>query len=167
MINIVTKNINTDINSSSDEYKIGLFAGQFSTFGADAYGRTPVSNNISIDLYYNHAQSYGYPAFDNTHNYSFDINTTGASAKLNLNDTDILAIRFAADYRDFDARYFYTASSFDKSKEQVNRLFGQTYLRINSFENHSIVANLGIIRTTDDFVFNPAFALSFTFSDKK
>lgn len=177
VINIVTRNMSTYLpkgkpltmhgkpyetkqikNEDRETYNLGLFVGQFSTYGVDVFAQTPTSSNINIDTYFNHSESYGYPAFDNTHNYGFNINTGGGSLNFTLNESDYLAVRLSADFRDFDARYFYTASSFDKSKERVGRYFGQTKLRIRSYEGHDITANLGLIYTTDYFAFNPAFA---------
>lgn len=118
----------------------------------------PNSNdNLYYDISYSHSESFGHPAFNNTHNYGFNIHTGGTSFNFKLNDFDYFAFRLSSDFREFDARYFYTASSFDKSKEEVGRYFGQTKLRIRSYEGHDITANLGLIYTIDDFVFNPAF----------
>lgn len=153
-INVKTDTTNYD---GREIYKLGLSVGQFSTYGVDVFAHTPISQFIHIDTYYNHSESYGYPAFNNTHNYGFNINTGGGSLNFTLNETDYFAFRLSVDFRDFDARYFYTASTADKSKEQVGRYFGQTKLRIRSYEGHDITANLGLIYTVDDFAFNPAF----------
>lgn len=134
----------------------GLSLGQFSTYGINYYVQVG-NSNVHIDAAYNHNESYGYPAFNNTHNYGFSNHTGGTSFNFTTNETDYIAYRFAADYRYFDARYFYTASSFDKSQERVERYFGQTKFRIRSYEGHDITANLGLIYTIDDFAFNPAF----------
>ena len=152
-------NVKTDTTKYDDRkiYKLGLYVGQFSTYGVDVFAHTPTSQYIHIDTYLNHSESYGYPAFDNTHNYGFNINTGGGSLNFTLNESDFFSIRLSADFREFDARYFYTASSFDKSKERVERYFGQTKFRIRSYEGHDIIGNLGLIYTKDDFIFNPAF----------
>lgn len=117
----------------------------------------PNSNdNLYYDISYSHSESFGHPAFNNTHNYGFNIHTGGTSFNFKLNDFDYFAFRLSSDFREFDARYFYTASPLDKSNEQIGRYYGQTKLRISSYEGHDITANLGLIYTTDDFVFNPA-----------
>ncbi|PKL79537.1 MAG: hypothetical protein CVV25_07685 [Ignavibacteriae bacterium HGW-Ignavibacteriae-4] len=137
---------------------LGLSVGQYSTFAGKLYGlATFGGGGFNLEFSYDHSESYGYPAFNNTHNYSFDIRNFGTSLNFELNDKDYLAFRFSKDSREFDARYFYTASSFDKSKEKVERYFGQTKLSIGSYKGHDITANLGLIYTTDDFVFNPDF----------
>ena len=150
------KEIDTTKFDDRTNYKLGVTAGQFSTYGLDMFVNV-TDYNFAIDCYYNHSQSYGYPVFNNTHNYGFNIHTGGMSLNSTINETDYFAFRISADVKKFDARYFYTASSFDKSKEQVNRFFGQTKLKIGSYEGHDITANLGLIYTTDDFVFNPDF----------
>lgn len=153
------KYIEKDTTSKKDYVAgtVGLSIGQFSTYGINYYAQAATSSNVHIDIAYNHNESYGYPAFNNTHNYGFSNHTGGTSFNVTINETDYIAYRFAADYRDFDARYFYTASTADKSKEKVGRYFGQTKLRIRSYEGHDITANLGLIYTVDDFSFNPAF----------
>lgn len=140
-----------------EEGILGISIGQYSTYGINYFSQASTGSNVHIDIAYNHNESYGYPAFNNTHNYGFNNHTGGMSINETMNETDYIAYRFAADYRYFDARYFYTASSFDKSKERVERYFGQTKFRIRSYEGHDIIGNLGLIYTTDDFVFNPDF----------
>lgn len=135
---------------------LGLTVGDYSTYQLTAF--LPVVNeNLYYDVNYTYSGSYGYPAFNNTHNYGFDIHTGGASVNYKFNENDFIALRLAADIRDFDARYYYTASPLDKSNEKVSRYYGQTKLKIGSFTNHTIIANLGLIYTEDNFVFNPAF----------
>lgn len=150
-----------DTNSTSENIGISpklfeLSVGDYSTYQLNTF--IPFStDNIYYDFSYSHAESYGYPAFQKTHNYGFNINTATTSINFKLNDDDFLAFRLAADIRDFDAKYFYTASTYDKSKEKVSRFFGQSKLKIASYDNHNINANLGIIYTEDNFVFNPDF----------
>jgi len=130
--------------------------GDFSTYKTGIM--IPISNdNLYYDISYSHSESFGHPAFNNTHNYGFNIHTGGTSFNFKLNDFDYFAFRLSSDFREFDARYFYTASPLDKSNEQIGRYYGQTKLRISSYEGHDITANLGLIYTSDDFVFNPAF----------
>lgn len=186
VINIVTKNVSDYIvspnlgcipnvteliknrNEQFNYLNLDLLGGQFSTYlfdlyflksGFDFYETEEARKKLyfNFETFYNHSKSYGYPAFDNTHNYGFNIYTGGTSFNFKLNDNDYFALRFSGDWREFDARYFYTASPLDKSKEQVDRYFGQSKLKIGSYEGHDITANLGLIYTTDDFVFNPAF----------
>lgn len=145
-------------NSDQIKYlQLDLSIAQYSTYGIDFYINSANAGGVLFDVFYNHNESYGYPAFNNTHNYGFNIHTGGTSFNFKLNDKDYFAFRLSVDFRDFDARYFYTASTADKSKEQVGRYFGQTKLRIRSYEGHDITANLGLIYTVDDFAFNPAF----------
>jgi outer membrane cobalamin receptor len=144
----------------SDQIKhlqLDLSIAQYSTYGIDFYFNSTNRGDVIFDIFYNHNESYGYPAFNNSHNYGFNIHTGGTSFSFKLNENDYFAFRITGDWREFDARYFYTASPLDKSKEQVDRYFTQTKLKIGSYEGHDITANLGLIYTTDDFVFNPAF----------
>lgn len=150
--------VKNDLRESIKSIDLGLSVGQYSTYAGKFYSlATFGGGGVNFEMFYDHSESYGYHAFNNSHNYGFNIHTGGTSFSFKLNDNDYFAFRITGDWREFDARYFYTASSFDKSKEQVDRYFTQTKLKIGSYEGHDITANLGLIYTTDDFVFNPAF----------
>lgn len=66
-------------------------------------------------------------------------------------------LRLGYDRRDFNAKYFYTTSSFDESIEEIERYWGQLSTRkeMNTF---ALVMDGMIQQTTDVFTFNPNFA---------
>ena len=86
----------------------------------------------------------------------FDIQTVGLTLGYRPNNKWNIAMRSAHDQRDFDARYYYTVSTFDKSNEQVNNWWHQA--SISHLGNKS-VSSLQIAHkhTTDRFEFSPDF----------
>ncbi len=82
------------------------------------------------------------------------------------NNLRVLA-RVGANVRDFNAKYFYTASTFDESREIVNTLWSQVSIiksKTSQGEHDALrlaplqpnwEVNLGMRRTQDEFDFNP------------
>lgn len=65
------------------------------------------------------------------------------------------SIRVSRDMRDFDARYFYTRSTFDRSTEEVNRLWGQAMLKYELTKTQNLRFNASYGLTSDEFYFTP------------
>jgi vitamin B12 transporter len=68
--------------------------------------------------------------------------------------------RFGGDFRDFSAKYFYTSSPYDESKEWVNAYWTQGAITRNT-ANGKTELNFSYRNNTDSFVFNPLFAPNF------
>jgi iron complex outermembrane receptor protein len=89
----------------------------------------------------------------NTH---FDIKTLGFSFSHAFNDQISLNLRTAYNASSFNARYFYTNSPFDQSKEMVNQWFNQLQL-VRISENGVTDLNFSFKRNRDEFIFSPDF----------
>ncbi len=90
------------------------------------------------------------------YNTFFDIQTVGASLAYELTDRTRIKAFSSFDHRDFDARYFYTTSTFDKSTEIVGNWFNRVQIeRINDKGVTDI--NASYKHNTDEFVFSPDF----------
>lgn len=91
------------------------------------------------------------------YNTFFDIEdyTFGANYKANKN-WEVNA-RYAKDKRDFDAKYFYTASAYDESYEENSFELGQIGVTNN---NNAGTTKVDVVHRvgTDFFEFNPLFA---------
>lgn len=74
-------------------------------------------------------------------------------------------IRGAWDDRDFAARYFYTRSPFDLSRESVSRAFTMAGIEYEGLRGSDSYLRLGYQVTTDSFLFNPAFTGNFHTTD--
>lgn len=103
--------------------------------------------------------------------FGTDFNLQQYSLYGSYSPTDKLRVlaRAGVNTRDFNAKYFYTASAFDESREVVNTLWSQVslikYKHINGKHEALRMSplqpnwelNLGLRRTQDEFDFNPLF----------
>ncbi len=99
-----------------------------------------IDTNTTLEAYYNF----------------FDINTVGASASYGLMDQVRLSVQTSFDHRDVGARYWYTASAFDKSVETIANWWNRVQVAIVS-DKSSTDINLAHKQNTDEFVFSPDF----------
>lgn len=144
--------------------------GEESLFMSDAniyYQNNKLILNASSKINQSLGQEFVNPNFgknaaaDSLFYTKFNLQNLSASAAYLINDEWKVQGRFSYDFRKFGAKYFYTASTFDESKEQVNSLWSQVNVFRNHFKgqfNNATEINLGYRKTYDDFLFNPAFA---------
>lgn len=84
----------------------------------------------------------------------FNIGNASVSAGMQLTDRWDLSVRSAYDVRDFNARYFYTASPYDEATERVAAWWNQFQLARHS--DHQVTTLKGSFKhNTDDYVFSP------------
>ena len=106
-------------------------------------------------------QRFRNPNFDlgnsvnETYNTFFDIQTYSGSVNYHFNDSTRLYVRGGFDKRDFDAKYFYTQSSLDESKEATDHQWYQASLRSQT-KSGTRTFGLAFKNTNDVFDFNPA-----------
>ncbi len=97
------------------------------------------------------------PSDDSIQHNTFDLNTYTLAAAYLPNRHWKLEWRSSLDRRDFAAKYFYTASIFDESQEEVSAYWHQLNVE-RKRKSHSSQLSLGYKQTKDVFVFNPLFA---------
>lgn len=90
---------------------------------------------------------------DSTYQSYFDIKNYTLSG-IYMKDAWKVYLRGAMDVRDFDAKYFYTASSFDESVEQIKAYWVQSAL-INEDAKQRTEFNIGYKHNQDTFAFLP------------
>ncbi len=90
---------------------------------------------------------------DSTYNAYFDIKNYTLSG-VYFKDNWKVYLRGAADVREFDAKYFYTASSFDESEESIQAYWLQSAI-INEDSNQRTEFNIGYKHNQDTFAFLP------------
>jgi vitamin B12 transporter len=90
---------------------------------------------------------------DSTYQSYFDIKNYTLSG-VYMRDGWKAYLRGAMDVRDFDAKYFYTASSFDESVEQIKAYWIQSAL-INEDAKQRTEFNIGYKHNQDTFAFLP------------
>ncbi|MCB0760788.1 MAG: TonB-dependent receptor [Flavobacteriales bacterium] len=115
-----------------------------------------IRNVVSDGETYNNPNFASGVSTDTTYNSRFNLQSQTYSLGYVVNENFKLYARAGIDRRDFNAKYFYTASSFDESVEQVNQnwLHGAASWFKN---NHFIEASVSYKYLEDRFVFNPAF----------
>lgn len=86
----------------------------------------------------------------------FNLQTYSLSGTYQVSDTWRMYSRFGYDTRDFGAKYFYTASTFDESTEQTESLWSQLVVSRGT-EHQQTDISLGYKASEDYFLFNPAF----------
>ncbi|NIT61275.1 MAG: TonB-dependent receptor [Aliifodinibius sp.] len=92
----------------------------------------------------------------NDYKNRFNIANGSVSGGVKLSNNWDLALRTGYDYRDFNAKYFYTASPLDEATETVSMWWNQ--MRLQRSTQNSITTIKGSFkRTNDEYIFNPQF----------
>lgn len=86
----------------------------------------------------------------------FDLKTLAASMAWHFRKGWKLKMRSSLDTRDFNARFFYSNSTLDRSTEQVSQSFSVLHLEQSSQKRHSDL-QLSYKYSTDVFEFSPLF----------
>jgi len=161
VINIITKSFSTDTKESTVEGVIN--------YGENRLINTQQGFSVQKDNFYigggfsmNQsdgqniaAQQIGETSLDAYQTF-FDIKTVGLSLGYKFNDRWNLQARTSYDDRHFDARYFYTTSTFDKSVETTQNWWNQIQVS-NISSNSSTDFKFAYRNGTDEFVFSPDF----------
>ncbi len=92
------------------------------------------------------------------YNTRFSLLNTTLSKLTHLSDNLTWYVRTGADFRDFNARYFYTRSPFDESEEEIKSLWALSSLTYMDNNNRRTELNLSYRNVEDRFDFNPALA---------
>jgi len=133
-------NSTASIFHKSNKFYVGLGASINQSLGDSIL---PVSVNDSTTL-------EGY------RNY-FDIKNVSLSAGFKINDLWELKVRSSILSSDFNARYFYTTNTFDKSTEITSNWFNRVQLKRKSNSGSILDINASYKRSNDEFTFNPDF----------
>ena len=155
---------------SADQNQRDLFV--TGSLGQNAYAEGEVGlnihhNKLGISLSARRQNSDGEtlsnPNFDlgiseeETYNTFFDIQTYSGSINYHFSDSTRLFVRGGFDKRDFDAKYFYTRSAFDESKEQTDHQWYQASLQ-SKRKKGTRTFGIAFKNTNDFFEFNPALS---------
>ncbi len=164
VINIVTKTFSA--NTQIENKQSGSLSYGEHEFVRGQYGFNKRGENWSLGAGIAVSQSEGeaYPekVIDSTmtldaYNSFFDIKTLGASAAYRFSEGLAIRFRTAYDHRDFDARYYYTTSPFDKSTEVVSNWYNHLQLaRVATASSTDV--NFAYKNNSDEFVFSPDFS---------
>jgi len=154
VVNIITKTFTRRIPGNKIASTGKVILGENKLISANA-GVNIYKNDWTFSLGMENSQSEGQRLETGTRN-DFIVRQMGIATGKNFGNGWYAAIRSTYDYRTFDARYFYTVSPFDKSKEETRGWWNQ--LKISREKNGhqtSLLANYNSSR--DSFLFNPMF----------
>ncbi len=154
VINIVSRSF-SDHNPGAS-LKGGYTFGDYGLRHYDIGGQFSVAG-ISANVFYRDINAEGPDHVDDSTSQYIDLHTLSAGLSYQ-DDKWNIKTRASWDKRDFDARYFYTRSSFDRSIEEVSRMWLQARLGYELSSSDLLVLNASQMRSEDYFLFNPAFS---------
>ena len=105
-------------------------------------------------------ESFANPAFtegvseERNFNTFFEMTSFSAAISNRINQKLSWYLRAGSDYRDFNARYFYTRSIFDESTETIKNRWSLAAVTFDH-QNHRLELNTSFRRVNDIFDFNP------------
>lgn len=104
-------------------------------------------------------ESYPNPGFaegisdKESYNTFFEMTSLSAAVSNRINQKLSWYVRGGSDYRDFNARYFYTRSIFDESTETIKNRWGLAAITFDH-QSHRLELNTSFRRVNDAFDFN-------------
>jgi len=152
IINIVT--------TTDDESTINakLQIGDFDYIGMDIGGKTNYSLG-SLFINVSTKNTKGQPTLGGM-STSFDMKNVNVGADFKLSAKNKLSLLAGYDERQFNAQYFYTRSSFDRSVETVRGLFFQATDEVTINEKQDLKLGYSLRNGNDEFIFNPLFTIN-------
>ena len=156
VVNIITKNFLPGKSEDRLEGRVEAWYGQYELIRSNTgfnlkKGKWKLGAGISYNA------SEGHPLDSDSLRGDFRLGTVSLSLAADLSENIQLAVRSAYDNRLFNARYFYTNSPWDMSREQVKRWWNQLQLKWQLGPSNSLTLQAAYVSTTDSFLFNPAF----------
>jgi vitamin B12 transporter len=156
VIHIVTKSFLPGEGVDQMEGQIETWYGQNDLFRVNSglhisKGRFRLGTGLSIN------KSEGHILDQDTLRGDFRLGTASLGVSYRITENIEAGIRTAYDSRLFNARYFYTNSPLDVSREQVNKWWNQMFIRIRLNSSSTLTLQGGYQSTADSFLFNPIF----------
>jgi vitamin B12 transporter len=155
VINIITKTFSKNIQAEAFMTDAKVLLGQYHLINTDGgifYGfdKFCLSGGFLLN------KSDGNPLTSGLKNF-FNINTFSLSGRIQLNLNWSLSYRYAKDYRDFNAQWFYTTYAGDKATEKIDRQRHQFQLTRNSVKSKTKI-RISYINTDDRYLYKPGAA---------
>lgn len=150
VINIVTKN---DKDRGNLILRGGYEFGDFGLRKYDLSGEIGISD-WRIGANYTDIEADGPKHSGDTTNRYVDVATLGGFVRYEKENLSA-GFRISKDVRDFDARYFYTRSPFDRSTETVDRWWFQGDIAYKINDENRLTLNASSMTTEDEFYFTP------------
>ncbi len=156
VVNIITNNFLPGKAEDRLEGRVEAWYGQYELIRSNTgFNLNKGKWKLGAGISYN--ASAGHPLASDSLRGDFRLGTVSMSIAVDLSENIQLAVRSAYDNRLFNARYFYTNSPWDLSREQVKRWWNQLQLKLQLDRSNSLTLQAAYVSTTDSFLFNPAF----------
>ncbi len=159
VVNIITKTFDGISGPGGFSGQISGTYGQHDLFGAHS-GINYKTKNLLVGGGFGLNRSEGHPLAGDTLNGDFDIRTVSVSLAAEPSSKIRFALRSGLDTRDFNARFFYTSSPFDLSREKVRKFRNQAQITYSPGSGQRSALRIGYNITRDTFRFNPAFPVN-------
>ena len=162
----LNSSVSTADNNGLQRVNIDLSGGENRLFMSDAsmdYNQDDWRFTASVRSGRSDGEQLTNPAFSEgfssepTFNTDFNLLSFNAALSNRINDQFSWYLRGGSDYRDFNARYFYTRSLFDESREEITSRYALGALTFNS-GSHRAEMNLSYRNVNDIFDFNSAIS---------
>ena len=163
VINIITKGFDSLKNGTTSSGSISYGKNNLVSSTASVFHK---SNKFYVGLGASINQSKGdsilpvavndSTTLEGYRNY-FDIKNVSLSAGFKINNLWELKVRSSILYSDFNARYFYTNSEYDKSTEITTNWFNRIQLQRKTNSGSILDINASYKRSNDEFIYSPDF----------
>ena len=163
VINIITKGFDSLKNGTSSSGNINYGANKLINSTAGIFHK---ANKFYFGLGLSLNQSIGdsvppisvdsSTTLEGYRNY-FDIKNISLSGGYKLNDLWEIKFRSSILSSDFNARYFYTTNTFDKSTEITSNWFNRVQFQRKTNLGSTLDINASYKRSNDEFIFSPDF----------
>ncbi len=163
VINIITKTITKE---KSLNVNASLKAGSFGYFGTDVSLLAKENKwkySVGFQSNKSEGQQFENPNYETVasapknYNTWFNTHTVSGGLGREIGKNWNASLRASYDVRDFNAKYFYTASAFDESVEKTTVFFSDLKLA-GTHGKFRTEGDLVYRQSTDHFAFNPAFS---------
>lgn len=153
-------------NNGLQRLDVDLSGGENNLFMSDAsmeYSQNDWRFTASVRTSQSDGEELSNPAFsegissDPTFNTDFNLLSFSGALSNRINDRFSWYLRGGSDYRDFNAKYFYTRSLFDDSREEITSRYALGAVIFNSGA-HRAELNLSYRNVNDIFDFNSAIS---------
>lgn len=162
VVHVITRSYAGKAHGPGTQISGNISAGEWNYLGMQLH-TSATSNNLRhvLGASFMHNSSTGQLLSGDSLRSDFDNSITALSYSGRPSRKVQLHTRLSGSLYDFNARFFYTRSTADRSREYVRRVMLQQSIRISHNQRRYTELNAAAQRTTDSFLFNPAFVGNF------
>lgn len=154
VINIITR---TQTASYEDSWSLNgsVTGGEYGLFSGNVHFHLKPTEKTTVSMAAGSHNASGHPDIDDDP-YWFNLHHATLGVNHQFSDRWNAFYRVGYDYRDFSAKYFYTASPFDEAEELTKAFWNHLRISQNNTRSRTEI-DVYHKRNSDRFVFNPNF----------